>query len=105
VTLEAFLGARRETWKELDEALRRARGRPERLGPDGVRRLGELYRAAAADLALARRSFGAEPAVAELERLVVRARQAVTPNRVAAPRGSSSSAGATGSSCASVCRP
>ncbi len=77
MTLKAFLGARGEAWKELDETLRRARGRPERLGPDGVRRLGELYRAAAADLALARRSFGAEPAVVELERLVVRARQAV----------------------------
>ena len=36
-------------------ALRRAGDRPERLGAGGVRRLGELYRAAAADLAFARR--------------------------------------------------
>lgn len=55
----------------------RARGRPERLGADGVRRLGTLYRGAAADLAMARRSFRGDPVVARLEQLVGRARSLV----------------------------
>ena len=54
-----------------------ARGRPDRLGPAGVLRLGALYRAAAADLALARQRMPGDPLVARLERLVARARQAV----------------------------
>lgn len=59
--------------------MRRARGRPERLGPAGVRRLGALYRAAAADLALARRRYPGDPVVARLEALVTRARPLVYP--------------------------
>jgi uncharacterized membrane protein SpoIIM required for sporulation len=47
------------------------------LGPDGVRRLGALYRASAADLALARRRFAGDPTVARLEALVARARPLV----------------------------
>ncbi len=54
-----------------------ARSRPERLGPDGVLRLGWLYRAAAADLALVRRTHASDPAVRPLEDLVGRARLAV----------------------------
>jgi uncharacterized membrane protein SpoIIM required for sporulation len=42
-----------------------------------VLRLGSLYRAAAADLALARRSFPADPVVGRLEQLVGRARSLV----------------------------
>jgi uncharacterized membrane protein SpoIIM required for sporulation len=57
--------------------VRRAGGRAERLGPDGVRRLGSLYRGTAADLALARRSFRGDPVVTRLEQLVVRARSLV----------------------------
>ena len=41
-------------------------------GADGVRRLGELYRAAAADLAFARRRFPGDPLVGRLEPLVLR---------------------------------
>jgi len=48
----------------------RAKGKPERLGADGVRRLGELYRGAAADLALARRRFPTDSVRPRLERLV-----------------------------------
>lgn len=48
----------------------RARGRPERLGAEGVRKLGTLYRGAAADLALARRRFPGDPVRHRLERLV-----------------------------------
>ncbi|MEA2213784.1 MAG: hypothetical protein QOF83_3732 [Solirubrobacteraceae bacterium] len=74
MNLEAFLAARQPDWTELDELSRRARGRPERLGPDGVLRLGALYRAAVADLARGRRAFGPDPAVRSLEQIVARAR-------------------------------
>jgi uncharacterized membrane protein SpoIIM required for sporulation len=75
--LDRFLTERGESWQELDALVRRARRRPERLGSEGVLRLGTLYRAAAADLALARRSFPADPAVGRLEQLVARARSLV----------------------------
>lgn len=64
-------------WDELGALVERARRKPERLGPGGVRRLGTLYRAAAADLALARRAFPGTAAVARLEHLVPRARHLV----------------------------
>jgi uncharacterized membrane protein SpoIIM required for sporulation len=75
--LERFLNERGESWQELDALVRRARRRPERLGSEGVLRLGTLYRAAAADLALARRSFPTDPVVGRLEQLVARARSLV----------------------------
>ena len=64
-------------WSELDRLLAEAGGRPERLGPSGVLRLGGLYRAASADLAVARRHLPGDPVVARLEQLVARGRQAV----------------------------
>ena len=70
MTLEAFIRARSEMWTSWRAAISRAGGRPERLGADGVRRLGTLYRGAAADLALARRRFPSDPVRARLERLV-----------------------------------
>lgn len=86
MTLERFLRERQAAWRELEELARAARRRPERLGPARVRRLGELYRAAAADLALARRRFSGDPVVARLELLVGRARHLVYDTR--ARRGS-----------------
>ena len=77
VNLEAFVRSRQGAWTELDGLLRRARGRPERLGPDGVLRLGELYRGAVADLARGRRSSPTDPAVRALEELVNRARATI----------------------------
>ena len=74
---ERFAAERGAAWEELEASLLRAGDRPERLGRDGVRRLGELYRAAAADLAFARRRFPGEPLTARLEALVLRARAAV----------------------------
>ena len=72
-TPERFVAEREAAWEELEAALRRAGDRPEKLGPDGVRRLGELYRATAADLAFARRTLpGDEPLVGRLEGLVLR---------------------------------
>jgi uncharacterized membrane protein SpoIIM required for sporulation len=77
MTLDHFLRNRGESWRELDELTRRAGRRAGRLGGDGVLRLGELYRAAAADLALARRRWPGDPVVARLEDLVGRARHLV----------------------------
>ncbi len=74
---ERFALERGEAWAELDATLKRAGDRPEKLGRDGVRRLGELYRAAAADLAFARRRFPGEAQTARLETLVLRARATV----------------------------
>jgi uncharacterized membrane protein SpoIIM required for sporulation len=77
VKVERFVSDRQAGWVALEDLLRRAAGRPERLGPDGVRELGSRYRAAAADLALARRRFPSDPVTARLERLVAAGRQAV----------------------------
>jgi uncharacterized membrane protein SpoIIM required for sporulation len=82
VNLDLFIAERRPSWDELDTLLAAAKGRPERLGAEGTRRLGALYRAAAADLALARRRFPAEPAVPALEDLVRRAHAVVYGSRV-----------------------
>ena len=82
--LAAFEAERGDDWQRLQAALARAGGRPERLGPDGVRELGALYRGAAADLAYARRRFPGDPVVARLEALVVAGRGAVYGQ---APRG------------------
>ena len=75
--LDRFVEERQPGWTGLEELLRRAGAKPERLGPERLRRLGGLYRAAAADLAFARRAFPHDPVTRRLERLVVDARQAV----------------------------
>jgi uncharacterized membrane protein SpoIIM required for sporulation len=75
--LDRFLTERQPAWTELEGLVRDARRKPQRLGPDRIRRLGELYRGAAADLALARRRFPADPVVARLEEVVGRARHLV----------------------------
>jgi uncharacterized membrane protein SpoIIM required for sporulation len=77
VQLDAFEAERGPGWQRLRAALERAKGRPERLGADGVLELGALYRQAAADLAYARRRFPGDPVVARLEALVVAGRGAV----------------------------
>jgi uncharacterized membrane protein SpoIIM required for sporulation len=77
MTLDRFERERGDGWRALEAALGRAKGKPERLGATGVLELGGLYRAAAADLALARRLFPGDPLTARLEALVVRARQVV----------------------------
>jgi uncharacterized membrane protein SpoIIM required for sporulation len=77
VKLDRFIADRRPSWDELDALLVEARGRPQRLGAEKMRRLGTLYRGAAADLALARRRFPAEATVHALEDLVGRAHAVV----------------------------
>lgn len=94
MTVDAFSDGRRRAWDELDDLIRRADRRPERLGAGGVRRLGTLYRAAAADLAYARRRFPGDPVVERLEDVVGRARQLVYD--VPGTRGSVASFLATG---------
>ncbi len=77
MNLDTFVRERTPDWEELSRLLDRAGNRPARLGADGVLRLGALYRASVADLALARRRYGGDPLVERLERLVLRARQVV----------------------------
>jgi uncharacterized membrane protein SpoIIM required for sporulation len=76
-TLEAFVREREPAWTELQQLLDQAGRAPEKLGPDRVRRLGALYRSAAADLAAARQRFPGELATQRLEQLVGRARHVV----------------------------
>jgi uncharacterized membrane protein SpoIIM required for sporulation len=77
MNLETFIAERGSDWESLEDALRRAGGRPERLGAAGTLELGRRYRAVVADLALARRRYPGDPVVARLERLVLAGRQAV----------------------------
>lgn len=77
MTLEHFLRDRGPSWHELNELVSAAGRRADRLGPERLLRLGALYRAAAADLALARRRYPGDPVVVRLEDLVGRARHLV----------------------------
>ncbi len=77
MNLDAFVRQRTPEWDELGQLVARAGQRPERLGPAGVRRLGATYRAAAADLALARRRWPGDPVTVRLEDLVGRSRHLV----------------------------
>jgi len=77
MNLDAFVRQRTPEWDELGRLVESAGRRPERLGPSGVRRLGATYRAAAADLALARRRWPGDPVTVRLEDLVGRSRHLV----------------------------
>ncbi|HUD69518.1 MAG TPA: stage II sporulation protein M [Acidimicrobiales bacterium] len=77
MNLERFVSSRAAQWRELDALVRGARGGVSKLTPDRLLELGEHYRAAAADLALARRAFPYEPVTEELADLVGRARGVV----------------------------
>ncbi|MFN8034640.1 MAG: stage II sporulation protein M [Acidimicrobiia bacterium] len=77
MNIERFAADRVARWDELEELIDAARRRPERLGPEGVRRLGTLYRLAAGDLARVRRAAPGDPVVVRLEDLVRRARSLV----------------------------
>ena len=61
-------------WRELETLVEAAQGRPERLAPDRLRRLGALYRRASGDLAFLRRRAPGDPATRRLEDLVGRSR-------------------------------
>ena len=74
MNLERFTTDREPLWRELDGLVAAARGNAQRLGPERLLRLGQLYRGAAADLAFARRRWPSDPLVPKLDRLVNRAR-------------------------------
>jgi uncharacterized membrane protein SpoIIM required for sporulation len=75
--VDRFVKERSAGWDELAGLVREAGTRPQRLGAEKLLRLGARYRAAAADLALARRLFPTDQATRRLERLVTDARQSV----------------------------
>jgi uncharacterized membrane protein SpoIIM required for sporulation len=75
--VDRFTRERSAGWEELAGLVREAGTRPQRLGAEPLLRLGRRYRAAAADLALARRLFPNHPQTRALERLVTDARQCV----------------------------
>ncbi len=71
--LERFLAERTDAWEELGSLVGRAHGRVNQLTPEEILRLGELYRMAAADLALARRSYPVAAGTERLQGLVISA--------------------------------
>ncbi|HXZ62773.1 MAG TPA: stage II sporulation protein M [Acidimicrobiales bacterium] len=71
--LERFVAERSPDWSELDGLVARSGGMSTALTPSAMRRLGQLYRAAAADLAVARRSFPDAEGTRRLEALVASA--------------------------------
>jgi len=71
--LERFLAQRSGDWSELEALLSRGGAVGAKLSPAEIRRLGALYRAAAADLALARRSFPGTGGTLRLQALVTTA--------------------------------
>jgi uncharacterized membrane protein SpoIIM required for sporulation len=75
--VDRFTRERAAGWEELAELVRAAGSKPQRLGAEALLRLGRRYRAATADLALARRLFPGQPITRRLERLVTEARQSV----------------------------
>jgi uncharacterized membrane protein SpoIIM required for sporulation len=77
MNLSDFVTTRSAVWDDFQGDLRRANGKPERLGTDGALEFGRRYRALTADLAYARRRFQGDPVVARLERLVSEGAQAM----------------------------
>ena len=72
------LGQRESSWRELDQLLARLDAKPlRRAGPSEVLRLGELYRAACADLMLAEAHDLPRDTISYLHGLVGRAHNAV----------------------------
>ncbi|MGO8876485.1 MAG: stage II sporulation protein M [Acidimicrobiales bacterium] len=75
--VDRFVEERSAAWGDLAALLERAKGQPDRLAPEEIHRLGALYRAAAADLALASRSWPDAAGTLRLHGLVVAANQLV----------------------------
>jgi uncharacterized membrane protein SpoIIM required for sporulation len=73
VNLDRFVAERSTDWAELQNLVTRASGQVAKLPPSEVRRLGSLYRSAASDLAVARRSFPDSAGTLSLQALVARA--------------------------------
>ncbi len=67
---DQFRDSRRRFWQELSSLVARSRAGIQRLSPEDVASLGQLYRATASDLALAQRDFPRHPVTAYLNHLV-----------------------------------
>lgn len=75
MNLDTFRRERSPDWDALEHALRR--GQMRSMTAEQILAAGRSYRAAAADLALARRRFPGDPVVDRLERLVLMGRSAI----------------------------
>ena len=72
-SIDRFVEDRRARWARLGQLIDRARGRVSALGADEVLELGELYREATGDLAIARRDFARDLVTERLNDLVAAA--------------------------------
>jgi uncharacterized membrane protein SpoIIM required for sporulation len=72
VNAERFYESRRDEWQSLGSLLDRSQNNLRRLTPDEIQELSRLYRAAAADLALAQRDFPQHRVTSYLNQLVAR---------------------------------
>jgi uncharacterized membrane protein SpoIIM required for sporulation len=78
VQRDRWIDGRRERWARLESLLARAqRGRLDKFTAQELLELGDLYRAATADLAAARRDYPGDRVTVYLERLAARAHTAV----------------------------
>ncbi len=77
MNIEQFRKSRQLDWETLAALSSRSRADLHRLSPEEVRRLGELYRAATSDLALAQRDFPRHPVTAYLNHLVGQAHASI----------------------------
>ncbi len=74
---EQFIQARQADWQTLTHLLDQAQRSPRALSPQGVQQLGQLYRAAASDLAVAQRDFPDQRVTQYLNQLVARAHASI----------------------------
>lgn len=73
MNFEEFYQSRQAGWKRLTDLLSGAEGDISRLSPEQIAQLGQLYRAATSDLALAQRDFPRQKVTVYLNQLVGRA--------------------------------
>jgi uncharacterized membrane protein SpoIIM required for sporulation len=69
---DEFYQSRQDSWSKLDKLLRKAESGVEQMTPGEITLLGQLYRAAASDLALAQRDFPRQRVALYLNQLVGR---------------------------------
>ncbi|MCL4505107.1 MAG: stage II sporulation protein M [Chloroflexi bacterium] len=81
---EQFIAANREKWDRLSQLVARSAGSGiRRMQPGELEELGNLYRTATSDFALAQRDYAGQPVVVYLNQLVARAHSAVYRGRPA----------------------